>query len=226
MTAFSMHCSTSDLSPPEPAQRPAAWPVAVVLRCVVWALLLGGATGLVRAQAVLTEVQQMQLERNDDGVFLSAVVKFELPPLVEDALRKGVPMFFVAEAEVERGRWYWSNQKVASSARHSRLAYQPLTRRWRLNVSPAPIGNSGQGVTLNQTFDELPDALAAIQRFSRWKIADASAVATDSPYTVDFSFRLDTSQLPRPFQIGGGGRSDWNLSATYSLPLPAAKGAP
>lgn len=163
----------------------------------------------------------MRLDRTEDGVFLSANVKFELPSIVEDALRKGVPMFFVAEAEIERGRWYWSNEKVASSARHSRLAYQPLTRRWRLNVSPAPIGNSGQGVTLNQTFDELPDALAAIQRIARWKIAEASAVATSSPYTVDFSFRLDTSQLPRPFQIGVVGRSDWNLSAAYSMPLPA-----
>ena len=216
-----MHCSTSDHSHPEPALRPGAGWLALLWRCVVWGLLIAGAVGLVRAQTVPAEVQQMRLERSEDGVFLSANVKFELPSIVEDALRKGLPMFFVAEAEIERSRWYWSNEKVASSARHSRLAYQPLTRRWRLNVSPTPIGMSGQGVTLNQTFEELPDALAAIQRISRWKIADASAVATDSPYTVDFRFRLDTSQLPRPFQIGVVGRSDWSLSAAYSMPLPA-----
>lgn len=221
MTAFSMHFSRSDRSQPEPAPRSAAWWLALLWRCVVWGLLVTGAAGLVRAQTSPAEVQQMRLERSEDGVFLSANVKFELPPIVEDALRKGVPMFFVAEAEIERGRWYWSDEKVASSARHSRLAYQPLTRRWRLNVSPNPIGTSGQGVTLGQNFDELPDALAAIQRISRWKIADASAVATSSPYTVDFSFRLDTSQLPRPFQIGVVGRSDWNVSAAYSMPLPA-----
>lgn len=221
MTAFSMHCSTSDPSQPEPAPRSAAQWLSLLWRCVLGGLLLAGVAGLVRAQTTPTEVQQMRLERSEDGVFLTANVKFELPSIVEDALRKGVPMFFVAEAEIERGRWYWSNEKVASSARHSRLAYQPLTRRWRLNVSPTPIGSSGQGVTLSQTFEELPDALAAIQRISRWKIADASAVATSSPYTVDFRFRLDTSQLPRPFQIGVVGRSDWNLSAAYSMPLPA-----
>ena len=162
----------------------------------------------------------MQLERADGAVFLSAMVNFELPPIVEDALRKGVPMFFVAEAEVQRSRWYWSNEKVATSARHSRLSYQPLTRRWRLNMSPTPIGNGGLGVALTQTFDELPEALAAIQRISRWKIADASEVAPDNTYMVDFRFRLDTSQLPRPFQIGVAGRADWNLSAAYSMLLP------
>ena len=53
-----------------------------------------------------------------------------------------------------------------------RLSYQPLTRRWRLVVSPTPIGNSG--LALGQTFDTREEALAAVQRISHWKIADAA----------------------------------------------------
>lgn len=200
-----------------------AWLQACLLGCL-WMGLAGlvawGSPGVAHAQGAGVEMQQMRLERSDDGVFLSGQVKFELPAIVEDALRKGIPMFFVAEAEILRSRWYWSDDSVASSARHTRLAYQPLTRRWRLNTSPSPIGSSGLGVTLNQTFDELPEALAAIQRISRWKIADASAVATDGRYRMEFQFRLDTSQLPRPFQIGVAGRADWSLAGTYRMPLP------
>ncbi|MBS0317254.1 MAG: DUF4390 domain-containing protein, partial [Proteobacteria bacterium] len=127
--------------------------------------------------------------------------------------------FFVAEADLMRHRWYWADQRVAHVERHMRLAYQPLTRRWRLNVSPQPISDVGLGVTLNQNFDNLADALAAIQRFSHWKIADASAIEPGERYNVDFRFQLDVSQLPRPFQIGAVGEADWNISASRNQRL-------
>jgi hypothetical protein len=164
-------------------------------------------------------VPQLRLERADDGLYLSATLGFELPPLVEDALYKGIPVFFVAEAEVLRDRWYWSDRRVANAVRYIRLAFQPLTRRWRLNVSPTPIGNAGLGVALSQNFEELPEALASIQRLARWRIADLHDVEADGRYSVEFRFRLDTSQLPRPLQMGVIGRSDWSLSTERSLRL-------
>jgi hypothetical protein len=190
----------------------AAW-LACACLALVWLPALAG-------DAPAPEVTEMRLERSEEGVFLSASVRFELPAIVEDALLKGIPMFFVAEAELFRDRWYWYDKKLADTERHMRLAYQPLTRRWRLNVSPTPIGNAGLGVALTQNFDSLSDALAAVQRFSRWKIAPASAVDTDAKHNVDFRFRLDVSQLPRPFQIGAVGQADWNLSASKNQRLP------
>ncbi len=172
-----------------------------------------------RAQSTLVEISQMQIERNESGVFFSANLKFELPNLVEDALHKGIPMFFVAEIDVLRDRWYWSDKPVASQARYMRLAYQPLTRRWRLNVGPTAMGNSGLGVVLNQNFESMADALANMQRFSRWRIADAADIDFDGKTHAEFSFRLDVSQLPRPFQIGAMGQSDWNLSGSRNLRL-------
>jgi hypothetical protein len=165
------------------------------------------------------DVSQLRLDRNDEGLFLSATVRFELPELVEDAAYKGIPLYFVAEAEVLRDRWYWTDRHIAQAARYMRLAYQPLTRRWRLQVAPAPITNSGLGVTLGQTFDELPDALSYIQRISRWKIAEAGELEADARHNVDFRFRLDVSQLPRPFQLGVTGRADWNMSVVRNLRL-------
>jgi hypothetical protein len=192
-------------------------PEWAVLRWCVYLLLCY--LPFAQAQSTLVEINQMQIERNDSGVFFSANLKFELPSLVEDALHKGIPMFFVAEIEVLRDRWYWSDKAVASQARYMRLAYQPLTRRWRLNVGPTAMGNSGLGVVLNQNFESLADALANMQRFSRWRIADAADVDFDGKTHAEFSFRLDVSQLPRPFQIGAMGQSDWNLSGNRNLRL-------
>nr|WP_309246734.1 DUF4390 domain-containing protein [Ramlibacter montanisoli] len=122
------------------------------------------------AQVNAAEVTQLQVERTEEGVLLSAAVRFELPQVVEDALAKGIPMYFLAEASIYRDRWYWYDKRVAFVTRHMRLAYQPLTRRWRLQVSATPIGHSG--MVLGQTFDTREEAVAAIQRVSRWRIAD------------------------------------------------------
>ncbi|KWT70122.1 MULTISPECIES: DUF4390 domain-containing protein [unclassified Variovorax] len=168
-------------------------------------------------------VSQLKLEQADDGVYLNAQVQFELPNLVEEVLEKGIAIYFVAEAELYRERWYWTDQKVAQAARHMRLAYQPLTRRWRLNVSPVPITNSGFGVSLNQNFDTLPEALDGVRRVARLRLGDISEIGDEGLHPVTFRFRLDTSQLPRPFQIGVVGQADWNISVERSARLPLEK---
>ena len=158
----------------------------------------------------------MQLERSEDGVYLSTALHLELPTLVEDALYKGIAMYFITEAEVARGRWYWSDKQVAQAVRYLRLSYQPLTRRWRLNVSSVPFEKTGLGVVLGQNFDDLAEALDAMQRIVRWKIAGPDALAAGKRYRVQLSFRLDLSQLPRPLYIGVLGRSGWDLEVVRS----------
>jgi hypothetical protein len=111
------------------------------------------------------------------------------------------------------------NQKVVSAERHMRLAYQPLTRRWRLSAASGVITKAGLGVALNQNFETLTEALTAVQRLSRWKISDAAEIDLEQPHLVEFRFRLDVSQLPRPLQIGTLGQSDWNIAASSRRPL-------
>jgi len=186
-----------------------AWLIGCLLLCAIWPASL--------AQINPAEVTQLRVERSEDGILLSAAVQFELPPAVDDALAKGIPMYFVAEATIYRDRWYWYDKRVATAARHYRLSFQPLTRRWRLQVSSTPIGNSG--LVLGQMFDSREEALAALQRISHWRIADSAQVDAETTHTVEFRFRLDVSQLPRPFQIGAVGQSDWNLSASRAVRL-------
>jgi hypothetical protein len=75
------------------------------------------------------------------------------------------------------------------------------------------------GLALNQSFDTLSQVMTAIKRVSRWKIAEASDLDANQKYKVDFRFRLDLNQLPRPFQIGALGQSDWDIVATTTSVL-------
>jgi hypothetical protein len=65
----------------------------------------------------------------------------------------------------------------------------------------------------------LPEALAAIRRTVNWKLADVSELDSDNKYTLVFKFRLDVSQLPRPFQMMAGSQSEWSLSTQKTLRL-------
>ncbi len=194
----------------------------VLLSCCAFLLWAPGI-----AMAAPTDITQLRLERAEDGIYLSAVMRFDLPAVVEDALRKGIAMFFVVEADIHRDRWYWTDARVASAARTLRLAYQPLTGRWRVNIAPGLItSSSGLRATLNQNYDTLPEALSAIQRMAHWKIAEAGDVEPDAAYTLELDFRLDLSQLPRPFQIGVAGQKDWTIAAQMKERLRLAPVAP
>ena len=191
-----------------------------LLRAAAAGLLLAGGAVACPALAQGIEVTQLRLERADDGVYLGAAVQFELPPLVVEVLDKGIAIFFVAEAELFRERWYWTDRKLAQASRYMRLAYQPLTRRWRLNVSPQPITNARLGVAFNQNFDQLADALDAVRRIGRLHLGDLAEIGEEALYPVVFRFRLDMSQLPRPIQIGAVGSADWNMAVERSTRLP------
>jgi hypothetical protein len=213
-TASSTPCSRNALTE---ARRSAGFGSVVVVVSLWLLLLFAPLPAKAEANAELT---QMRLEQVDGGVYLSASVQFDLPELVGEVLDKGIAVYFVAEAELYRERWYWWNTQVASASRHMRLAYQPLTRRWRLNVSPVPITNAGFGNSVAQNFDSLEDALEAVKRVGRLRLANASAVNDEPEHLVMFRFRLDTSQLPRPFQIGAVGQSEWNISIERNVKLP------
>lgn len=183
-------------------------------------LALAPAQPALRAQEA-PDALALQAERTPDGVLLSATLPLRLPRVVEDALRKGIAMHFVAQAQVLRRRWYWSDKVQAQATRYLRLSYQPLTRRWRLAQSSAPIAATGLSMVLGQNYDALEEAVAAMQRISRWQIAEAQELDDDTAYTVQFQYRLDTSQLPRPLQWGAVGGANWSLHLEGSVALPA-----
>lgn len=179
-------------------------------------LALALAAPCLQAQAGV-ELEQLRVERQESELLLHAHLRLELGAAVEEALTKGVAVHFVAEAEFLRDRWYWYDRKIGHISRYYRLAYQPLTRQWRLQVASEPIYAGGAGSAIAQSFDSLQAALDVVRRQSGWKLVDAADLDPESRQYVLYRFRLDMSQLPRPFQIGAGNQADWNLSLSRQL---------
>lgn len=173
-----------------------------------------GAAQVARADGAQADSVALKVERADGALFLSAQISFDLPAVVEDALLKGIAIYFVAEVDVLKDRWYWTNKKINSLQRHARLWYHPLTKRWRLNISSGDIADSSQGMALNQNFDNLHDALDAVRRMAHWRLAEIADIDPTVRHYIDFRFRLDLTQLPRPLQIGTLGQSEWQIVLT------------
>lgn len=209
-----MPCCSSDRSADEAFDRRRA------LRALAGSLLGLGAAAVLAAPESFGDGPQLMLARRSDGLFLSARLPLELSPAMEEVLRKGVPLHFLWQAEVILSRWYWVDKTVASAARTVRLAYQPLTRRWRLSYASGTPGASGLQYALHQNFDSLSEALASVGHVSNWKLADAARWNAGGEQRVEFSFALDLSQLPRPFQLGLFQQSGWSLALQKTLPVP------
>lgn len=169
-------------------------------------VLLWAVSWLGPGHAQGVELASLDTKRQDGALTLDFAVRVNLTRSVEDALQRGVPVYFVAQADLKRSRWYWRDERVARVTRSWRVAYQPLTGTWR-------VGLGG----LQQTFGTLAEAMNAASSSAGWRLADLNQIDPDSRYTVDFSYRLDTAQLPGPMQFGLVGQSDWALSVERSL---------
>jgi Domain of unknown function (DUF4390) len=184
-----------------------------VLLSVLWAA---------PAQAREPEVRQYELRRLADGAQLSVRLTLEPSPAVEDALLKGVPMYFAWQADIVRERWYWTDKRISTATRTLRLAYQPLTRRWRVSLSTdGGASTSGMQYALHQNFDSLNEALAGISRVATWQIAEPGRLEDGVKYLAQWRFRLDLSLLPRPFQIGVANQPGWLVEVERTLEVPA-----
>jgi hypothetical protein len=185
--------------------------------CLSLSLMLAG---LAHANTPV-ELQALKVERQDSALYMSGTWQFELPTALEDALLKGITLYFLTEVDISQERWYVYNQRVANAERHVRLFYQPLTRRWRVNISPQPFNVGGLGMSLGQSYDTAEEAMTAVRRIVQWRIGNATDYNPDAKQSISISFKLDLKQLPRPLQIGAAGQSDWNInfSKTQRLEL-------
>ncbi|MBL8289126.1 MAG: DUF4390 domain-containing protein [Rubrivivax sp.] len=173
------------------------------------AALVAGPAVPVAAQAQQgVELTSLRTSRDDGVLSLDFTARVALPRAVEEALSRGVPVYFVAQATLWRSRWYWRDERVARVTRQWRIAFQPLTGHWR-------VGLGG----LNQTHATLDEALASASRGAGWKLADLSQIDPDQSYTVEFEYRLDLSQLPSPMQFGLVTQGDWAFGVTRVLKL-------
>ncbi len=152
------------------------------------------------------ELAEASLEATDDGYRLSSQFAVELTRSLEDALMRGVPLYFNLQVEVSRPRWYWFDEVAIRATRKIRLSYNLLTQQYRASIDGS----------LHRNFSRLDDMLALLRRPGRWLIAEPAALERDAAYTVSIQLALDVSQLPRPIQVSAMGSGDWRLSSGWN----------
>lgn len=150
-------------------------------------------------------------EGAEPGVLLDAEFDVELPYALEDAVNRGIALYFVVEFETYRQRWYWWDRQVMQRTITYRLTYSALTRQYRL----------ARG-SLALPFESLAEAMAAMRRVRGWNVLERGVLQPGDNYRAQVRMRLDTSQLPRPFQINALTNRDWTLSSDWrAVPVPA-----
>lgn len=149
------------------------------------------------------QIASTQLDATDEGYKLSATYQFELNDELRDAVDRGIPLFFTTAVELVQPRWYWFDKVIASKTRTKRIAYNVLTRQYRVTTS------SGQ----NYYFESIEDAVYAIQQPSSWVIAEKGALKSGVNYQLSLRMYLDLEHLPKPFQVNAFNNKDWRLSS-------------
>ncbi len=165
-------------------------------------MVLGLFTTTVSAEGI--KIKSFELERVDNDWLLNATFQIELSPGLEDAVQKGVVLYFQTEFDLTRSRWYWFDEKPAIVQRQTRLSYQPLTQQYRI---------ASEGFTFSAK--SMSEALQAVGSIGGWRVIDGSQLDSNKSYTASMRMTLDLSKLPKPFQVNALNNRDWNVSSDW-----------
>lgn len=185
--------------------------VVCILLLLLSTIALPGSTDAAERIGVTRAQLSLAGEGAEPGVLLDAEFDVELPYALEDAVNRGIALYFVVEFETYRQRWYWWDRQVMQRTITYRLTYSALTRQYRL----------ARG-SLALPFESLAEAMAAMRRVRGWNVLERGVLQPGDNYRAQVRMRLDTSQLPRPFQINALTNRDWTLSSDWrAVPVPA-----
>jgi len=168
---------------------------------LVAAMLAAASFQTARADDI--EVRDVALRKVDEGMVLDADFAFELTPRLAEVVANGVPLYFRVDFELTRSRWYWFDETAASRRLHLRLSYHPLSRQYRLSTG-----------ALQQSFPSLEEALDVLKRVRNWLVVERG-VRLDSDYDAAVRMRLDTTLLPKPFQLSALTGRDLQLESPW-----------
>jgi len=149
-------------------------------------------------------INAASVEPSEEGWQVQADFDIQFSPRLEEAVNSGVPLYFVVEFELSKPRWYWFDEKPVVQSRVYKVSYTPLLRQYRLSV-----GNN------YQNFTRLEEVTRALSRVRDWYVADRGTIKKDIPYQAALRMRLDTAQLPKPFQVNAIASRDWTLTSDW-----------
>ena len=203
MVSFTPCCARRD-----PAIR---WLAGLLLG--FWLTVAGGALASDKST-----VSQAAIRATPQGYVLDGEVNIVLNPTLEDALSRGINLYFLLELELTRPRDWWFDETIAEPVRKLRIYYHLLLRRYVVET----------GYT-TRTAATLGEALAMLGRVDGWQVLERGTLKTGQRYDARMRLRLDTSQLPKPLSIGAVSGDKWELVTPWydwSFDAPAVPAPP
>jgi hypothetical protein len=149
-------------------------------------------------------VRHAAIQMTQQGYALDADINIVLNSTLEDALTKGINLYFLVELEVTRPRNYWFDETIAEPVRKMRIYYHLLLRRYVVEMG-----------YVTQTVATLPEALAMMGRVEEWQVLERGSLKAGQRYDARLRLRLDTTQLPKPLSIGAVGGDKWEMSTPW-----------
>jgi hypothetical protein len=147
-------------------------------------------------------VKNVSFAPSPQGYQVSADFDLKLNGTLEEALERGVVLFFIVESRLWRPRWWWFNETIASVQETRKLSYNALTRQYRLSA-----GNH------YQNFNALDDAEAALAQLRNQTLVESNALNKEKRYRASVRLWLDVTQLPKPFQVKAVTATEWKLDS-------------
>jgi len=148
-------------------------------------------------------VNKAEARLGENGYQLSASYDINLTFAAQQALTRGIPLYFVGEFSLTRSRWYWLDEEIFQGEQTVKLSYNVLTRQYRISRG-----------ALFQNFASFEDALNILARQSSATIP-AELMKKDGDYTAAARLRLDIAQLPLPLQVNALTGKDWALNSDW-----------
>ena len=174
------------------------------LRGLRWVVLAFAFAVPSMASAEGITVRNAVVEQGEEGWQVNAEFDVQLGPRLEEAVNRGVPLYFVVEFEMARPRWYWFDEKPIVAQQTYKITYTPLLRQYRLSVG-----------SVYQNFTRFDEVTRVLSRLRGWHVADKGAFKKDQVYQASLRMRLDTAQLPKPFQLNAISSRDWTLDSDW-----------
>jgi hypothetical protein len=187
--------------PPRPGsrRRVVSRVVALLRSAIVVATL-----ALPVARADTIAVESAEIHAGEDGFYLNAEFEFALNPTLDEALHKGVPLYFLLEFELVRPRWYWLDEKVTATTTQYRISYNALTRQYRVASGLLAV-----------TFATVEEVERFLSRVTAREVARPDELARGVRYEAALRLRLDVAQLPKPFQVSALASREWTLQSEW-----------
>ena len=119
--------------------------------------------------SVQDQVVRIEPVIHDGWIYIDADIDFSLSNELREAAEKGVPIYFTADLEIVKKRWWWFDETVIDTQKTWRVVYNALTRQWRIGSGELSLPES-----------TLEDALSVVRSIRGWNVVPVGELESDT----------------------------------------------